>query len=286
MADPAGSIRFLDRKSRLTRRRVLEMCVRAQAGHIAPSFSCVDILVALFYSGLLRHDPRRPRWSGRDRLVLSKGHSANALFAILSDRGVFARAELSKFIQAGGLLGTHCDDFVPGAEVTNGSLGHGLAVGAGMALAARSTNQTFRTFVLAGDGECQEGSHWEAAMWAAHQKLATLTLIVDANGMTATGPTGESVGLEPLEGKFRAFGWQTACVDGHSHADLLRVLSVRPAARRGKPLAVIARTVKGRGVRFMENNSIWHYRIPQGRELRQAREQLAGTPAAKAKTRP
>lgn len=248
-------------KARWVRRQVLEMAVKAGGGHVAPSLSCVDILVALYYEILEKED----------RFILSKGHAAAALYAILADRGFFPLAELGRFCQ-GGRLGGHPDWGVPGVDVPTGALGHGLSVGAGLAWAARMDRNLYRTFVLLGDGECQKGQVWEAAAFAGHRRLSNLMAIIDRNRLQAVDPTESTMRLDPLLDRWRHFGWLVLEVDGHDFAGLV------PALRAGgnKPLAVICYTTKGKGISFMENQVLWHFRVPKGEELEQARRELDG----------
>ncbi len=270
----SARIRALARKARWLRRTVLDMTLRAGAGHIAPSFSCAEILVSLYYE-LLRVNPEKPRWDGRDRFILSKGQAAVALYAVLADLGFFPVSELKTFTQAGSRLGGHTEDTIPGVEAFTGSLGMGLSIACGMALAAKIDRKHHLCVGLLGDGECHEGSVWEAAMFGAHHRLDNLLVIVDHNGLSATDFLRRSVNVEPMREKWEAFGWDTAMVDGHDFGSLLAALDGVRDRKSGKPLALIALTTKGRGVSFMENRPIWHYRIPVGREAALARAQLA-----------
>lgn len=254
---------------------VLEMAVRAGAGHIAPSFSCADILVALYCGGTMRFDPRRPHWPARDRFILSKGQAAVALYAVLAGLGFFPEKELLTFTREGSRLGGHTENTVPGVEAFTGSLGMGLSIAAGMALAAGRDRRGHRCFVLLGDGECHEGSVWEAAMFCGHHRLNNLIAVVDHNGLSATDRLGEYLDPDPLDRKWESFGWEVNSVDGHDMEQLCRLFSRLSAGRRQRPQMVIAHTVKGKGVGFMENRPIWHYRIPAGKELVEARRQLA-----------
>jgi len=263
------------RKASWIRKKVLEMAVRAGAGHIASAFSCVEILVALYYGGILHIDPRDPRGSARDRFILSKGHAALALYAVLADLGFFPISDLSGFAKEGSYLGVHAEDTIPGIETSTGSLGHGLSIGAGLALAAKIDKKRYITVALLGDGECHEGSVWEAAMFAAHRHLNNLVAIVDYNRLSATDFLKNCLEVEPLEKKWKAFGWEVAVVNGHSFKSLLPVLNRAHSRSSPKPLAIIALTTKGKGISFMENNAIWHYRIPVEKELEIARRELS-----------
>lgn len=249
------------------RRRVLEIIKHAGAGHTGGSLSCVDILNVL-YNRVLRVDPADPRHSGRDRYIQSKGHSVEALYVVLADRGFFPDAELATLCQAGSHFVGHPTRKVQGVEFNTGALGHGLAIGVGCALAAKLDSADFRTFVLLGDGELAEGSNWEAAMAAAHHRLGSLTAIVDHNRLQITGRTRDVCCNEPLDEKFASFGWDVQHVDGHSIPDLSRALA--PRARAEKPLALIADTVKGKGVSFMEDVGKWHHGVPSDEEYARA----------------
>ena len=263
----------LKHKANWIRRQVLEMTVKAGAGHIAPSFSCIDILVALYY-GVLKIDPKNPHWPGRDRFILSKGQVAVALYAILADLGFFSKKELMTFTLNGSRLGGHTENTIPGVEAFTGSLGHGLSIGAGIALAGKMDRKKFLTIVLLGDGECHEGSIWEAAMFSAQHKLNRLIAIVDYNGLSATDYLKNYLDIEPLKKKWLAFGWEVRITDGHNIKKLLNTMEDLRRRKSDKPLAIIAKTVKGKGISFMENKPIWHYRIPVGEELEKARREL------------
>lgn len=254
------------------RLRVVETSGRAGVPHLGSCLSCVDVLVALYF-GALRVDPARPDDLARDRFVLSKGHAAPALFQVLALRGFFPAAALAGYGEDGSRFGEHPPAHgVPGVEAATGSLGHGLPLGVGMAMGARLLDLPSRTFVLLGDGECNEGSVWEAAMMAAAQRLDRLTAVVDANGWQATGRSEEVAGPAPLREKWAAFGWEAEEVDGHDLTALARALSRPPVP--GRPRAVVARTVKGKGVSFMEDDNNWHYRTPSPDEVARARREL------------
>lgn len=265
----------LKRKAKWVRSKVLEMCISAGAGHIAPSLSCADILVVLYYGGILRFDPANPRWEDRDRFILSKGQSANALYAILADLVFFPIAELDTFTRDGSRLGGHCEDNIPGVECFTGSLGHGLSIGAGMALAAKMDSKDYLTLVLMGDGECQEGSVWEAAMFASQHNLRNLIAIVDRNRLQAIDFTEDAVGLEPFSDKWQAFGWDVETIDGHSIDSMMSTFRNIRNRNSSKPQMIIALTTKGKGISLMENKPIWHYRIPIGHEVEIARKEVA-----------
>ena len=257
------------------RLEILETALNAGGGHIAPAFSVLEILAVLYHE-VLRVRPAEPAWPGRDRLVLSKAHGCLALYVLLADLGFFPREELQRFARPGSFLGGHSDRRVPGVEANTGSLGHGLALSVGMAMAARIDRTDARTFAVLSDGECEEGSTWEAAMSAGHFGLENLTAVIDHNDMQSLGRVSSILStLAPLAEKWASAGWHVVEVDGHSLPDLRRALSRLPASP-GKPTAVVAHTIKGKGVSFMEQVPIWHYRVPQGEEIEIARRELRG----------
>lgn len=267
-------IDVLKEKARWVRRKSFEMAISAGRGHLGGAFSCADILVALYYGGVLRTSAAEMRDENRDRFILSKGHSCLSLYAILADRGYFDLKELEKYGKNGTILGGHPDHLIPGVEAISGSLGHGLGIGCGLALAAKLKKQKYLTFVLLGDGECNEGSVWEAVSFAACQHLCNLVAIIDQNKIGATDFVKNYGDGEPLEKKWESFGWEARSVNGHDFGELLEVL--RDVRGRGleKPLAIIAHTVKGKGVSFMENDPYWHHGIPAGELFAKAREEL------------
>ena len=255
------------------RGRVIEMSHAAETPHLGSSLSCIDLLVATYW-GPLRIDPANPLDPNRDRFILSKGHAATALYAALAERGFFDPAVLDTYDTDGSALPEHPGlQCVPGVEAATGSLGHGLPIALGMALAARIHRSPSRQFVLMSDGECEEGSVWEAAMFAPAQKLDTVTVMVDYNKWQATGRSDEVMALAPLAEKWRAFGWDAVEVDGHDMAAVLAAISREPDGS-GRPRVVVAHTVKGKGVSFMEDDNNWHYRIPTADEVRRARVEL------------
>lgn len=264
----------LVRKATQIRRMILETALCGGKGHIPPAFSWVEIGLALYHGGILRHRPGEPDWADRDRFLLSKGHGCLTLYALLADCGYFPTSELANFVQDGALLPGHPDPEVPGAEILSGSLGHGLGLGAGMALGARHSGADWRVFTLLGDGECQEGSVWEAAAFAGQHHLDNLVAIVDRNRLGSTDYTENILSLEPLAARWQSFGWAVRRADGHCITDLKRVLRSRRYSHR--PLVVIADTVKGKGVDFMEDSPLWHHRMPKGHEIEDARMQLGG----------
>jgi transketolase len=265
--DPLAAI------ARRIRRRVIEWSHRAGTPHLGSSLSCVDLLTALYWA-VLRIDPREPNHGLRDRFILSKGHAALALYVTLAERGFFGDDLLATYNRDGGRLAEHPGpNCAPGVEAATGSLGHGLPIGAGMALAGRIQGQSYRVFALLSDGECNEGSVWEAAMFAAAQRLENLVAIIDYNKWQATGRSDETMALAPLRAKWEAFGWSAVEIDGHDHTAIRAALDRVPNGT-GRPMAVVAHTVKGRGVSFMEDDNNWHYRIPSADEVRRAAEEL------------
>lgn len=256
------------------RGEVIGMSHRAKTPHLGSSLSCIDLLAALYWT-FLRIDPKEPKEPTRDRFILSKGHAAPALYATLWRRGFFSREILAAYGSDGSMLAEHpAPDCAPGVEWATGSLGHGLSAGVGMALAARLKNMDYRTAVLVSDGECNEGSVWEAALFAAAQRLGTLTVLVDYNKWQATGRSNEVMSLAPLRDKWEAFGWEALEVDGHDFSQIADALERAKMPDRARPLAIVAHTVKGRGVSFMEDDNNWHYRIPNAEELVAARKEL------------
>jgi transketolase len=277
-APPAGpdpAVSALAAKAAWVRFQILEMIAAAGKGHVGGSLSCADILVALYAGGVLRYDCSQPQWAGRDRFIFSKGHAVEALYGVLAQAGFLSPDTLRSYGADGSRLGGHPDRLIPGVEVSTGSLGHGVGIGAGLALAARRQDQPHLTFVLLGDGECYEGSVWEGAQFAAHHRLSNLVAIVDRNRQITIDDTEDCNAFEPFAAKWRAFGWDVREVDGHSFPALLEAFADVRSPGRGRPLAVIARTRKGRGVSFMETTVGWHHRVPKGEQLAQARRELA-----------
>jgi transketolase len=264
----------LEHKAAEIRLQILETALQAGKGHVPPAFSWVEIGVSLFYGGILSFKPQEPKWLGRDRFILSKGHGCLTLYAILADLGFFPRSELDRFGGHGSMLAGHPDTAIPGVEIVSGSLGHGLGIGAGMALGAKKTGQDWMVFTLLGDGECDEGSIWEAAMFASHHRLNNLVAIIDRNHLGATDFTENVVALEPMDLRWQAFGWEVVNVDGHLFDQLLSIFSRVKERSSSQPLVVIANTVKGKGVSFMENSPLWHHQMPKGENVKRALDEL------------
>src|SRR4051794_29773727 len=281
-ADTAAAAEWADRRTRIdpeglaamatdVRRSVVTMVDRAGLGHIGGDLSVTDILVTLF-GAVLDVDPTDPTREDRDRFILSKGHCAGALYATLAACGFFPRTELATFMAPLSMLNGHPDrKKVPGVETNTGPLGHGFPVAVGCALAARLRGLDYRTFVVLGDGELQEGSNWEAAMTAAHYDLDNLTAIVDRNRLQQGARTEETKQLEPLADKWESFGFEVRIVDGHDYAQLLEAFS---PSQTGRPVAVIANTIKGKGVSFMEDRVEWHHKVPSAEQVRAAIQEL------------
>ena len=268
-----NDISELEAIARYVRGEIVEMSYRAGSAHLGSSLSCVDILVAAYW-GALAINPQNPDEPNRDRFILSKGHAASALYVTLSHRGFFPKQILSTFAEPGSCLAEHpYPECVPGVEVATGSLGHGLPVGLGMALAGRVQERSYRIYVVISDGECNEGSVWEAAMLAPAHGLDNIVTIVDFNRWQATGRSCEVMALKPLKDKWEAFGWSVYEVDGHDLSALVELLQNVPDGT-GKPVAIVAHTVKGKGVSFMEDDNNWHYRIPNADEVTKAKLEL------------
>ena len=249
----------LDERARHLRRLVVRMLRGSRRGHVGTAFSVIDILRVL-YDDVLRFDAKSPRWPNRDRCILSKGHGCLALYALLADKGYFPESELDRVCATDSILGGHPDAMkVPGVEASTGALGHGLSIGLGMALHLRLAKSDSRVFVVLGDGECNEGSVWEAAMCAGKHRLTNLTAIVDYNKHQAYGSTREVQDLEPFADKWRAFGFAVREVDGHNLVEMREVFTSLPLDPQ-KPTAIIAHTVKGKGAAFAENNMKWHHK--------------------------
>jgi len=256
------------------RARIIENSHKTQTPHLGSCLSCVDILVAAYFRAL-RIDPKRPADPDRDRFILSKGHGAAALFQVLALRGYYPADMLKSYGEDGGIFAEHppTPSHLPGIEAATGSLGHGMPMGLGMALSARIQRQSYNVIALISDGECNEGSIWEAAMLAASQKVERLVAIIDFNKWQATGRSQEILALNPLADKWRAFGWNASEVDGHDMSALVKMLTRIPDGS-GKPIAIIAHTVKGKGVSFMEDDNNWHYRIPTADEVVASKKEL------------
>lgn len=268
----AGSLAIKANEIRID---IVSMIAEAGSGHPGGSLSCADILTALYFGDVMKHDPADPKMEGRDRFFLAKGHAAPALYATLAHAGYFPREELSTLRKLGSRLQGHPDSsLVPGVEVSTGSLGQGLSIAAGCACGLRLSGDDARVFAVLGDGECEEGQVWEAAMFAAHEKLGNLIAIVDNNGLQIDGRICDVCNPGDLGAKFAAFGWDVVEVDGHDVESLVETLSALKAAGGEKPHAVVAHTVKGKGVSFMEDQAGWHGKAPNAEQLEIALAEL------------
>lgn len=257
----------LQEKAKELRRTIVKTICKGGGGHIPASLSIVEIL-AVLYCEIMNIDPQNPKAPQRDRFILSKGHAGVALYAVLADKGFFDKEHLDTFGKRGTILGGHPDMYmVPGVEASTGALGHGFPFGVGMALAGKLDKKDYRVFILLGDGECQEGSVWEAGLFAPQHKLDNLVAVIDYNEYQALDRLDKIVSLDPLIDKWEAFGWEAREVDGHDMAELNNVFKSVPFVS-GKPNLVIAHTIKGKGVSFMENIPIWHYRLPNEEEMK------------------
>jgi transketolase len=272
MSYPPLTVDDLKAKARLLRQDIVKMTSAANSGHPGGSLSAIDVMAALYFR-VMRHDPSNPKWPDRDRFILSKGHCCPALYAVLAETGYFPVDELMTFRKINSRLQGHAHIKTPGVEMSSGSLGQGLSFGVGAALAGRLQGKDYKVWVMLGDGECDEGEVWEAAMAAAHHKADNLIAIVDRNGVQNDRFVSEVMELEPFADKWRAFRWNVIDVDGH---DMGAIVSTLEKARtvRG-PTVIIAKTVKGKGVSFMENNPAFHGRAANPKELEQALQELA-----------
>jgi transketolase len=266
-------IKEMQDKAKLLRRHVITMIAEANSGHLGGSLSAADIITVLYFR-VLQHDPKNPLWPDRDRFILSKGHAAPVLYAALAESGYFPVEELMTLRKTNSRMQGHCDVLMtPGVETSSGPLGQGLSFGIGCALAARLDDKKYYTYVLLGDGECDEGQVWEAAMAAAHFKLDNLIAIIDRNGIQLDGWTKDIMNSEPLDEKWRAFGWHVIVVDGH---DIYKLEIAFDEAKmiKGKPVMIIANTVKGKGVSFMENKAEFHGKPPTKEQAEKAMKEL------------
>src|SRR3989338_9215813 len=263
----------LAQQARQIRKKILQMHHRANSSHVGSALSCLDLLVALYFD-ILKIDPQHPAAPERDRFILSKGHAARVLYATLAAKGFFSPAILDGYCQDNGQLPGHVTrGYVSGVEASTGSLGHGLAMGVGMALAARFDKLDYKTFVLLSDGECDEGSTWEAALLAAHKKLSNLVAIIDYNKIQSFGRTQDVINLEPFKDKWASFGWSVKEINGHNFDEIRSTFKTILFAP-DKPSVVIAHTVKGKGVSFMEDKLEWHYKAPNREQLEAALKEL------------
>jgi len=268
-------IRELEATAKKVRRDAVQMIYEAGSGHPGGSLSAVDILTALYFH-IMKHDPKRPDWPDRDRFVLSKGHAAPALYAVLAESGYFPVDELHSLRKMGSRLQGHpCMQKTPGVEMSTGSLGHGFPAGNGMALAAKLDRKLYRIYVLCGDGEMDVGETWEAAMLASHYKLDNITVYVDRNKLQLDGPTEKIMSLEPLVDKWKAFGWHVIEINGHNMKEIIHATNEAKGVK-GKPAVIICHTIKGKGVSYMEGSVHFHGKAPNKQEYEQAMKELGG----------
>jgi len=266
-------IKSMEERAKVIRRHVIRMLAKAGSGHPGSSLSTVDLLVALFYNKL-KHNPQQPAWPDRDRFVLSKGHGCPALYAVLAEMGYFGIDKLDTLRQFGSILQGHpCMKTTPGIEISGGSLGQGLSVGLGIALAAKLDKKDYRTYVMLGDGELAEGQVWEAAMAASHYKADNLCAIIDQNGLQIDGFIHEIMSSYPIPDKWRGFGWHVIEINGHDYKAISSAYDEAETVK-GKPTVIVAKTIKGKGVSFMENQVDWHGKAPSKDEAERALAEL------------
>ena len=263
----------LKSKANKVRKDIVKMITEAKSGHPGGSLSAVDVVTALYFN-VMRHNPENPKWENRDRFILSKGHAAPLLYSVLAESGYFEVKELLTLRKLGSRLQGHPDmKRLPGIEISTGSLGHGFSVGNGMAIAGKLNRKDFRVYVLLGDGECQEGQVWEAAMTASHYKLDNVTAILDYNGLQLDGPVKDVMNINPISNKWRAFGWYVIEINGHDFKEILDSFE-KVRKLKGKPSIIIAHTTKGKGVSFMENVVDFHGKAPTKEQMVQALKEL------------
>ena len=271
-----NSLKNLNLFSKKIRRIISETIVNAGKGHIGGALSCVDILVALYFGKLLNINSKNPKSDKRDRFIFSKGHASIALYVVLSELGFFSTKELKNFNKAASKIAEHPDTRLPGIEIISGSLGHGLGIGSGIAFAKKiDKKKNTNIFVLMGDGECYEGSVWEAAMFANHHNLDNLIAIVDRNNLTVLDFTEKIIKLNPFKEKWLSFGWNVLEVDGHNIQEVHKKINYLKKLRNGKPNILIANTIKGKGISFMENKIKWHHGVPSKELLKKMRSDLS-----------
>jgi transketolase len=264
--------RTIQRLAKAIRCHALKLVHQADASHIGSCLSMADLL-AVLYGKVLKFDSRNPHWNDRDRVIISKGHSAAIVYSVLYESGFFPIEWLETYCKNGSKLAGHVSHCVPGIEVSTGSLGHGLPIGCGMALAGKRDGRSYRVFVILSDGECNEGSNWEAAIFAPHHQLDNIIVVVDYNKIQGFGLNKEVLDLHPLDEKWMSFGWAVREIDGHNYQQIENALTNVPF-EINKPSVIIAHTVKGKGVSFMENQLAWHYKSPDVQQLKQALEEL------------
>jgi transketolase len=267
-------IYVLKEKAKWLRIELFKMLIKSKSGHIPSCFSMIEILVSLYYGGISNLNKLKYNDEKRDRVLISKGHAAMALYPILADLGNYEKNELEKFTEVGGILGLYADFRVPGIEGISGSLGHGVGMGAGFAYDAKINNEHFKTFVILGDGECYEGSIWESAIFAASKQLDNLIVFVDRNSLCILGKTEELLELGDLKAKWNTFGWESYEINGHDFEQIFQTFSEINNSTLKKPKVIICNTIKGKGVSFMEGKAEWHNRVPSHELLQLGLEQL------------
>ena len=265
---------ILEKKAKWLRVELFKMLIKSKSGHIPSCFSMVEILISLYYGGISNLNQLKYNDEKRDRVLISKGHAAMALYPILADFGNFEKMELQKFTEVGGILGLYADFRIPGIEGISGSLGHGVGMGAGFAYSAKINNEKFNTYVVLGDGECYEGSIWESAIFAASKQLDNLFVFVDRNSLCILGRTEELLELGDLKAKWNSFGWESYEIDGHDFEQIFQTFDEINISLSKKPKVIICNTIKGKGVSFMEGKAEWHNRVPSSELLELGLEQL------------
>lgn len=268
------NIKTLIQKALWVRQKSFQMQINAGKGHLGGAFSITDILVCIYFAGIFNLSPQKRKDPERDRIIFSKGHACLALYCVLADKGYFPKTELDTYGQNGTILAGHPDHFIPGVEVSSGSLGHGLGIGCGLALGAKLDKKRYSTLVILGDGECSEGSVWEGAAFAPQHKLSNVIAIVDNNKVAATTVTQNFTGNTPLPAKWRSFGWNVIQIDGHDFKQIISSLRTAKQMKDEKPSVIIADTIKGKGVSFMENDHHWHHGVPKGEQIEIAKKDL------------
>lgn len=265
----------LKAKTQYAKEKCLELCIKAGAGHVTSAFSCAEIVAALYY-GIMNIDPKNPQWEDRDRFIMSKNHASVITYPILADLGFVKEEEIETFLEEKSIYGAHSKLTINGADFAGGSLGIGLGVACGMAYSAKESKKDWLTFCIVGDGEMYEGSIWESAMFAGANHLSNLVVFVDRNHMCVTDFTDKMLSQSPLEGKWEAFNWEVRTINGHKVEEILESLSDVRNRKSDKPLCIIAETVKGNGIEFMENNVFMHGVAPKGEKAELALKQLKG----------
>ena len=265
--------KFLLKKSRWLRREIFEMVIKANQGHIASAFSQCEIIITLFYGNILKYKRNNPKYKNRDRLIISKGHSAMGLYPVYSDIGYFSKKELKKYGKPNGILRIYGDKSIPGVDSTSGSLSQAPGIACGFAYSAKQDKKKFDTYVVLSDGEHYEGSLWESAMFASHHQLDNLIFIVDRNNQIILGKCEDCLNIEPLDKKWESFGWNVISINGHNFSEIHEALTMAKNKNQ-KPTIIIANTIKGKGISFMEDVTRWHNTMPNKKQIKIARKEL------------